>query len=105
MRLQKEANLLGYRNAWCSSKMRCGRKAHQVVHNALHARLNKHPEILGRLLAVTGRSEIARAAADFDSFAQLAEHLRKQIPLESRKFASFKARCGAGVGLYTAVFL
>lgn len=71
--------------------MRCGRKAHQVVHNALHARLNKHPEILGRLLAVTGRSEIARAAADFDSFAQLAEHLRKQIPLESRKYASFKA--------------
>eukprot|EP00434_Breviolum_minutum_P008973 symbB.v1.2.007905.t1/scaffold491.1/size196728/9 len=26
MRLQKEANLTGYRNAWCSSKMRCGRK-------------------------------------------------------------------------------
>jgi len=90
MRLQKEANLTGYRNAWCSSKMRCGRKAMQVVHSALHARLNKHPEILGRLLASTTRSEINRAAGDFDAFAQLAEHLRKQIPMESRKYASFK---------------
>lgn len=90
MRLQKEANLTGYRNAWCSSKMRCGRKAFQVVNNALHARLNKHPEILGRLLASTTRAEITRAAGDFDSFAQLAEHLRRQIPLESRKYASFK---------------
>ncbi|CAJ1449987.1 unnamed protein product [Effrenium voratum] len=90
MRLQKEQNLSGYRNAWCSSKMRCGRKAFQVVHSALHARLNKHPEILGRLLANTPRVEISRAAGDFDSFAQLAEHLRKQIPLESRKYASFK---------------
>lgn len=90
MRLQKESNLVGYRNAWCSSKMRCGRKAFQVVHNALHARLNKHPEILGRLLATTSRMEISTAAGDFDAFAQLAERLRKQIPLESRKYASFK---------------
>jgi len=90
MRLQKEQNLAGYRNAWCSSKMRCGRKAFQVVEKALHSRLNKHPEILGRLLAEAQAEEINAAAGDFDAFATLAENLRKQIPLESRKYASFK---------------
>eukprot|EP00931_Biecheleriopsis_adriatica_P062359 TRINITY_DN37560_c0_g1_i1.p1 TRINITY_DN37560_c0_g1~~TRINITY_DN37560_c0_g1_i1.p1 ORF type:complete len:1128 (+),score=253.14 TRINITY_DN37560_c0_g1_i1:79-3384(+) len=90
MRLQKEQNLANYNAALATCKLENPGNVLAVVQNSLHTCLQHRPQILQRLLDEQPREELEKAGDSFENFARLAESLRKRLPKESRKWASFK---------------